>query len=152
MTPKMRSLGNMAAACAVLAILSPTSFAEEQPTFIAEQQATQYLAKDRLIGAKVHDKDGVVIGDIEDIIIDENDRVSGIIMGVGGFLGVGEKKIGITRSALQIEVTDKKMHVVMAAATIETLTSAPAFKRTPPKKGVLEHRVEKSSDGTTDIR
>jgi sporulation protein YlmC with PRC-barrel domain len=151
MTPKFRLLWLMAAACAPLSI-SPAAIAEEQPTFIAEQQATQYLAKDRLIGAKVHDKDGVVIGDIEDIIIDANDRVSGIIMGVGGFLGVNEKKIGVTRAALQIEVTDDKMHVVMAAATIDTLTSAPAFKRTPPKKGVLEHRVEKTPDLKTDVR
>lgn len=120
--------------------------AEDAPTFIAEQKATEYLAKDRLIGAKVHDKDGKIIGDIEDLIIGNNDQVVGVIMGVGGVLGLGEKKVGVTSSALQLEVTDGKMHVVMAAATKDALTSAPAFKRATPKKGLYERAIEKGQE------
>ena len=75
-------------------------------TFIAEQKGTEYLAKDRLIGAKVHDKDGKIIGDVEDLIINSDGHVEGLIMGVGGFLGVGEKKVAVTRQALSFEVTD----------------------------------------------
>ena len=33
--------------------------------FLKKQQPTQYLAKDRLIGQQVKNKDGQVIGDIE---------------------------------------------------------------------------------------
>ena len=44
------------------------AFADE--TFFTEQKPTEYLAKDRLLGANVHDKDGKIIGDIEDLVVD----------------------------------------------------------------------------------
>ncbi|MGQ0457546.1 MAG: PRC-barrel domain-containing protein [Hyphomicrobium sp.] len=114
--------------------------------FIAEQTPTQYLAKDRLIGAKVHDANNVIIADIEDLIVDTDDRVVGAIMGVGGFLSLGEKKVAVRLSALKLEATDGKLHVVMPSATKETLTAAPAFKRVAPKKGLLERAIEKGAE------
>lgn len=116
--------------------------------FIKTQSPTQYLAKDRLIGAKVKNQTGEIIGDIEDLIIDSDDRVSGVIMGVGGFLGIGEKKVAVTTSALQLEVTDGKMNVLLANATKDTLKSAPAFERSTPKKGILERVTEKARELT----
>lgn len=115
-------------------------------TFIAAQKLTEYLAKDRLIGANVKNKDGQVIGDIEDLIIDNDDRVAGVIMGVGGFLGIGEKKIAVKTSALQLEVTDGKMNVTMAAATKDALKGAPAFQRVNPPKGILERVMAKGQE------
>lgn len=111
--------------------------------FITNQKYTEYLAKDRLIGAKVAGADGKIIGDIEDIIIDTDDHVAGVIMGVGGFLGLGEKKVAIKTSALQFEMTDGKMKVVMANATKDILTAAPAYQRVTPKMGILERATSK---------
>lgn len=115
-------------------------------TFIAEQKPTQYLAKDRLIGANVHDGGGKVIGDIEDLIVDNDNRITGVIIGVGGLLGIGEKKVGVTIASLSIESTDGKMNVIMPAATKDALAAAPAFKRINPPKGWLQRAVEKSEE------
>ncbi len=46
---------------------------------------------------------GEILGDIEDIIIDEQGQVVAVIIGVGGFLGIGEKGIGVRYTDLQFE-------------------------------------------------
>ena len=120
------------------------AFADD--TFIAEQKMTEYLAKDRLIGAKVKDNDGKIIGDVEDLIINSDGHVEGLIMGVGGFLGVCEKKVAVTRKALSFEVTDGKMNVVMPDANKDVLTAAPAYKRINPPKGWFQRAVEKGQE------
>lgn len=114
--------------------------------FIPAQKLTEYLAKDRLIGANVKNSEGAIIGDIEDLIIDNDDHVSGVIMGVGGFLGIGEKKVAVKASALQLEVTDGKMNVLLPAATKDALKAAPAYQRATPKKGLLERVTDKARE------
>ena len=52
--------------------------------FVARQAGDQQLARDFLIGAKVHNADNKIIGDIEDLILDELNTVEGVIIGVGG--------------------------------------------------------------------
>ncbi len=132
---------------ATLALVSAGALpARADDAFIASQKLTEYLAKDRLIGAKVTGADGTIIGDIEDLIIGSDDQVVGVIMGVGGLFGMGEKKVAVKTSALQLEVTDGKMNVSMAGATQDTLTAAPAYKRATPKKGLLERATEKMKE------
>jgi len=134
-----------------LAIILAFLFAGALPatadeTFIAEQKPTEYLAKDRLIGANVHDGSGKVIGDIEDLIVDNDNRITGVIIGVGGLLGIGEKKVGVAIASLSIESTDGKMNVIMPAATKDALAAAPAFTRINPPKGWLQRAVEKGEE------
>ena len=134
---------------AALMAASLPAFAESAgpaDAFIPAQKMTEYLAKDRLIGANVKNKDGQIIGDIEDLIIDNDDRVAGVIMGVGGFLGIGEKKIAVKTSALDLEVTDGKMGVTMAAATKDALKAAPAYQRVMPQKGIFERIMSKGQE------
>lgn len=139
-------------AVATAMMLAAGPVAAETPAaadqFIKTQSPVQYLAKDRLIGAKVKNSAGEIVGDIEDLIIDSDDHVAGVIMGVGGFLGIGEKKVAVKTSALQLEVTDGKMNVVLAGATKESLKGAPAFERATPKKGILERVKEKAQELT----
>jgi hypothetical protein len=139
-----------AVAVAMLLAVGPAAAQETPPAdyFIKTQTPTQYLAKDRLIGAKVKNSTGEIVGDIEDLLIDSDDHVSGVIMGVGGFLGIGEKKIAVKTSALQLEVTDGKMNVLLAGATKEAIKGAPAFERATPKKGIMERVKEKARELT----
>jgi PRC-barrel domain len=120
--------------------------AHAEGMFIAEQKLTEYLAKDRLLGAKVKGADGKIVGDIEDLIINGDGQVVGAIMGVGGFLGVGEKKVAVEIKALGLEVTDGKMNVTLSSATKEALTAAPAYKRVNPPKGWIQRAVEKGQE------
>lgn len=42
------------------------------------------------------------IGEINDILLDENGDVKAVILGVGGFLGLGEKPVAVTWDELQV--------------------------------------------------
>jgi len=116
--------------------------------FLIGQLPGQYLARDRLIGAKVQNRDGQIIGDIEDLIIGPNGQIQGVIMGTGGFLGVGEKRIGVQIGALQFGLKDGKQTITLPAATKEVLGALEPYKRAEPKKSVIERAKEKAKELT----
>ncbi len=141
----MKNLAYSFATAVALAVATP---AIAQDTFIAAQGANQYLAKDELIGAKIYDDAGKIIGDIEDVILSDYNVVQGVIIGTGGFLGIAEKKIGVQLSALKDKQVDGKTVVSLPGVTNEVLEATPAFKRGKPKKSLLERAAEKAKELT----
>jgi len=105
-------------------------------TFFKGQQSNQYLARERLIGAKVVNKDNQTVGTIDDLILGTGNQVEGVILGVGGFLGVGQKQVGVRLGALKITTADGKTTVSLPGATKEMLGAVGAYQRasTPAKK------------------
>jgi sporulation protein YlmC with PRC-barrel domain len=61
----------------------------------------------RSIGQNVFTKDGQKIGDIEDLILGTDNTVDGVVIGAGGFLNVGDKKIGVRYAALKFIVDEE---------------------------------------------
>lgn len=122
--------------------------ASSQSLFIDAQNEAEYLAKDLLIGAKVQDDSGKIIGDIEDIVLNDWNRVEGVVMGTGGFLGVAEKKVGVKFSALKFVEKDGKTVVTIPGVTAELLKGVEPFKRAKPKKTLLERAMEKAKELT----
>ena len=55
-------------------------------------------------------------------------RIDGVTMGVGGFLGVGEKKIGVRLKALRVSGAEGKATVTFPAATKEMLSAVDAYQ------------------------
>ena len=45
--------------------------------------------------------DNAQVGDVNDVLFDKSGKIVGVIVGVGGFLGIGEKKVAIDMSALE---------------------------------------------------
>ncbi len=114
--------------------------------FYKGQSATQYMAKTRLIGSKVTNKAGEVIGDIEDLIITVGgNEVVGVVMGVGGFLGVGEKKIGVQMDALQMIMKDGKRMPTIDVSK-EVLAAVPAYTYGEAPKTALQKAGEAAKD------
>ena len=139
------------ALAAAFAVAAP-AFAEDAKipagVFTNAQSPDQYLAKDTLIGAKVHGADGKIIGDIDDLIINDYNLVTGVVMGTGGFLGVAEKKVGVNVQALKFVEKDGKTEISLPEATPEVLAATEAYKRTQPKKSLLERAKEKAQELT----
>ncbi|WP_181707265.1 PRC-barrel domain-containing protein [Chthonobacter rhizosphaerae] len=54
-----------------------------------------------LEGKAVFGADGESIGDIKDILVNDQGQVAAVIIGVGGFLGIGEKDVAVAMNALQ---------------------------------------------------
>ena len=97
---------------------------------IPEQAPATLLAKD-LMGAGVFGPDGKKVGNVEDLILDKDQKITGVVVGVGGFLGIGEKRVGLTWQQAQVmegpDTTTKKILINLTKADLE---AAPVFKTT----------------------
>lgn len=150
----MRALKSTLASLAVLALVMPALANDKQPvtlppnTFIDAQPDAHYLAKDVLIGAVVQNSEGKVIGDIEDVILNDWNRVHGVVIGTGGFLGIAGKRIGIRLSALEFRETDGKRVIVLPNVSKDMLTAVAPFVRAEPKRSLLERAMEKARELT----
>jgi sporulation protein YlmC with PRC-barrel domain len=117
-----------------------------QDVFLTTQGEGQYLAKDLLLGAKVHNAEGQIIGDIEDLILNADNQVQGVVMGVGGFAGFGEKRVGISLAALQIKNDNGIVTVSLPQATKEVLDALAPFERKQPAKSLVDRAIEKAKE------
>ena len=85
-----------------------------------------------LIGSAVYgsaSEDADMIGDINDIVITPEGQVASVIVGVGGFLGIGEKDVAVEYGTIEWVERDGERWLV-ANMTREQLEAAPAFDRT----------------------
>jgi hypothetical protein len=150
----MRAVKSTLASLAALALVMPAIANDKQPvalppnTFIDAQPEAHYLAKDVLIGAIVQNTEGKVIGEIEDIILNDWNRVHGVVIGTGGFLGIAGKRIGIRLSALEFRETDGKRVIVLPNVSKDMLTAVAPFVRAEPKKSLLERAMQKARELT----
>jgi|ERR1041385_1657274 len=71
------------------------------PKFIASQSADQWVFS-KFKGTDVLGSDNAHIGDVVDVLFDKSGKVAGLIIGVGGFLGIGEKNVAIDMSGFQV--------------------------------------------------
>ena len=67
------------------------------------------------------------IGQIKDVLVDQSGKIETLIIGVGGFLGAGEKDVAVPFQEVSQTKKDDKFHLVMNA-TKDGLKSAPGFK------------------------
>jgi len=116
--------------------------------FIEQQPSDVYLARNTVLFAKVRDANGKIIGDVEDLLVNDRNEIVGVLMGVGGFLGAGEKRIAVRLSALDIEEKAGKTIVTLKPATKEIVKALPAFKRNKPPKSMLDRIKEKAQELT----
>ena len=55
----------------------------------------------KLVGVNVYNNSNEKIGDINDLILDSSGRVANVVIGVGGFLGMGEHNVAVTFDQLK---------------------------------------------------
>src|SRR6516164_6850037 len=68
--------------------------------FIAAQNTDQWVFS-KFKGTDVLGPDNAHIGNVSDMLFDKNGKILGLVVGVGGFLGIGEKSVAIDMSAFQ---------------------------------------------------
>jgi sporulation protein YlmC with PRC-barrel domain len=93
---------------------------------VTEVFATGYRAS-KLIHANVYNKTGEKIGTINDFIIGSEQSITFAILGVGGFLGIGEKLVAVP--SLLLEKNDKDQ-LILPNGEKDNLKSLPEFKYT----------------------
>jgi sporulation protein YlmC with PRC-barrel domain len=83
-----------------------------------------------LTGTEVETPTGEELGEIEEVAIDYNGRVCYVALSVGGFLGVGDRLVGVPWDSLvfALEGDDGDEKLITLASTKERLEQAPQFK------------------------
>jgi sporulation protein YlmC with PRC-barrel domain len=75
----------------------------------------------------VYDTSDNPVGEISDVLLDKDGRVTAVIVSVGGFLGLGAKYVSVPFNALRMTEKDSKRYLVMDT-TKDTLMSAPGYQ------------------------
>jgi sporulation protein YlmC with PRC-barrel domain len=86
--------------------------------------AMGWSAKKQILGKGVYNNVGEKVGDINDLIVTPDKAVSYAIVGVGGFLGVGEHEIAVPVGQLK----QQEGKIVLPGATKDELKAAPKFE------------------------
>ncbi len=70
------------------------------------------------------------IGEVNDVILNKNGEVEAVVIGVGGFLGIGEKDVAVSMGDLTFisDGEDADDYFVVVNASKQVLTDAPAYK------------------------
>jgi ribosomal 30S subunit maturation factor RimM len=103
-----------------------TATAKPPEGLIMLQDKDTFLASD-LTGATVYSPADEAIGDVNDVIVSRDGKVDGIVVGVGGFLGIGEKDVAIEMSKIKMTETESGIKLVLDT-TKDELAAAPEFK------------------------
>ena len=104
-----------------------TTLAADTKAPVWKQDAGVHDTKE-IIGTRIKNLDGKDLGEIDQLLIDRNGKVSHVVIGVGGLAGVGEKKVVVPWSELKMaSATDgRKPAIMMDQAKLE---SAPRYER-----------------------
>lgn len=107
-------------------VLAQTSTAPAAPSvaapaggkFMTQMSANEWRGS-KLVGVDVYGTDNAKIGDINEVIVDRSGSVKAIVIGVGGFLGLGQKDVAVPYDMVEWTRGD-------TAGSMSTSATAPA--------------------------
>jgi hypothetical protein len=94
---------------------------------IVAQSEDTYAASEALIGQPVISAEGEDMGTIADLLVTEDNRIAGVMIGIGGFLGFGEQRIAIEIDQLAREPLPEGGERLSLNYTRAELEQAPEF-------------------------
>jgi PRC-barrel domain len=95
-------------------------------SFIEVQDEAQFLADEEVIGKHVVNVMDEDVGTIADLVMDREQKLVGVVLSVGGFLGIGDKWVAIPVDEIDFP-TDEQPARLLVAVTEEQLKNAPDF-------------------------
>ncbi len=155
MTFTKTALVSAVSAIAIMAA-APVSAADEKraPATTMHSTTQVQIKADDLVGKDIKNVSGDTVGDIESVIIDNDGKVAAVIVGVGGFLGMGEREVAIDWNDLSIR---NNGDIIRTGMTKAELKSMPQYNYERPDyrnsafvdTAYLERRMERAHDNMT---
>jgi sporulation protein YlmC with PRC-barrel domain len=114
---------------AVLTLVAPSAYAADSKTLTVSQQEIStaqkgWSAKKDIMGKTVYNDNNEKIGDVNDVIFSRTNSASFVVVGAGGFLGMGEHDVAVPLSRIKHD-NDK---LILPGATKEALKKMPEFR------------------------
>jgi sporulation protein YlmC with PRC-barrel domain len=103
-------------------------------------------AKD-FMRSRVYNMSGERIGDVNDLLVDDG-RLTAFVIGVGGFLGIGEKEVSLKPDQVKRMVHSDGETYFTVNTTKEQLQAAPEYMR-PAKTARQPSSFGRADSGTS---
>ena len=113
--------------------MTPRSLAQQRIGGLAATYLTRSpsgaVAISLYFDRNVHNGADERIGTVSDLIVGPDGKITAAVIGVGGFLGIGEKEVAVPFSSMQIARRDNDWYLVIEG-TRDALRDAPAYEDT----------------------
>ena len=103
------------------------------------QQREGTMLGTELIGANVRVGDQDKAGTVTDVVISPDGKVTAVVLGVGGFLGLGARNVAINLEDVRIANEGRK-------PTVHVTASKHDLEKAPPFKTLAEIQAEKDAE------
>jgi sporulation protein YlmC with PRC-barrel domain len=125
----------LAASLLAATLLSPAAFAQSTTTPAKDSKAevtvpAPHWRSSKLIGVNIYNDQNEKLGDINEILLDPNGKVIGYVIGVGGFLGMGEHDIMVEPSKIKFVNEPARTASTTTTTTTTTATNTNATPST----------------------
>jgi len=145
---------------AVAILMSSPAFADDHSDMFKTKADSMEILGSEFIGARVYvsekgldddfeysegaEKDWDDIGEINNIVLSRDGEVTATVIGVGGFLGIGEKDVAVDMEQIRFisDGENPNDYFLVFTSSRATLESAPDWDRKAAK--MREDRIEKS--------
>jgi sporulation protein YlmC with PRC-barrel domain len=118
-----------------------TPSAAGKADFIPKQSPDQHLAS-KFTGTNVIGTDDKKIGDVSDVLFDKDNKIIAFVVGVGGFLGIGQKDVAIAPVSFEaVSGTNGNAMKLRLSMTKDELKAAPTFERYQPPRPVSSQNL-----------
>jgi sporulation protein YlmC with PRC-barrel domain len=135
-TPSTSTPSEPSAAPATTGSVSPSG----KPTVVNSQKSDQFLASS-FKGTDVIGPDDKKIGDVNDLLFDKSGNIQAVVVGVGGFLGIGAKDVALTMASFDLTPgTNGESPKLKLSMTKDELTQAAAFEKQKPPQPAAAQR------------
>ena len=107
--------------------MAPEQSTAQGGQFLKEQSADDMLASS-IIGKPAVNSQDEIIGEVNDLVTDRSGKIIAALIGVGGFLGIGEKDVAVRFEDLKLNRDENDNVKVTLNISKETLAEAPDYK------------------------
>jgi sporulation protein YlmC with PRC-barrel domain len=127
----------------------PASTAHPAPAATSTTTTTNKVFSDqwrasKLIGLNVYNEQNEKLGDISELLVDKSGKVEGVVIGVGGFLGMGQHDIKVDMAKLKFVDEPVRTSSTTSSTTTGEATrpaTTTTASSTPSKQWYPDHAV-----------
>jgi sporulation protein YlmC with PRC-barrel domain len=104
--------------------------------WMTQEQPGQWRAS-KLEGLDVYNQSNEKIGDISELLVDSSGKIQAVVVGVGGFLGMGERDVAIPFDQIKFVNEPRAVATTATTGTVATAPNAPATATAPAAPGTV---------------
>jgi len=121
---------------------TPNRPAAPAATNIAPMAHSGEWRASKLIGVNVYNEQDEKLGDVNEILLDKSGKVQGVVIGVGGFLGMGQHDVMVSYDKLKWVNEPARTSMTTTTPTTTGAANAPARPaRSATEKWYPDHAV-----------